>query len=128
MALKKQLYRVWLTGDDVDGDGRQVEVTHGDMLRGELEAKKHGLSANPGDNPMHAATLWVWASLVRTGDTSEKFRDFCNAQLLGFNEDKEAPDAESDPTRPTAPTSSVSSSPAPTPAQAIGSTPTSPTS
>lgn len=84
--LHRRSYWVWMneTIPDEDGavritDAISVEVTYADQLRGELEIAKQGL--NMGTAPMHAATIWVWAAMVRTGRYSDKFVMFKQRDL-----------------------------------------------
>lgn len=85
MNPHRRQYRVWM----IDHDATTLEhpsapplktvelvtVTYADQLRGELEGRKLGLGSMA-DAPMHYATVWVWAALVRTGRYTGKFGDF----------------------------------------------------
>lgn len=62
MAVKRSRYRV----DLEDGSTLEVEVRHGDRLRGELEANRWNLP-NAGDAPLNATTIWIWCAAVREG-------------------------------------------------------------
>lgn len=81
MPLKFPRYTVALAplgdADDPTTDPVVVECTviNGDQLRAELEGPRHGLQKMQ-DAPLHYTTLWVWASLVRTGDYTGGFREF----------------------------------------------------
>jgi hypothetical protein len=53
----------------------EVTIMHGDQLRAELEAPKHGLNDMQAA-PMHFTTLWIWAALLRTHVITDDFRTF----------------------------------------------------
>lgn len=79
-----------------------VEVTYADQLRGELEMGKQGI--NMGSAPMHAATVWVWCAMVRTGRYSDAFPAFKNrdlAELEPISRPDEAKQLEAGPVDPT---------------------------
>jgi hypothetical protein len=110
--LTRPTYHVWMLpehGQDSDTEltddqlAEQLEyqyvvVNHADQLRAELEAKRQGLG-KPQDTPMHLTSLWLWASLVRTGRYDGKFAEFKTA-CIAYDPDKEPDpaDAEPDPT------------------------------
>lgn len=77
MPLQRYRYRVEIADPThPDGTTIDVEVTHADLLRAELEANKHGLPVDPRKIPMQTTTLWVWASLVRTRVIDVDYRTF----------------------------------------------------
>lgn len=107
--LTRPAYHVWMdprtdiTPDSPELDDSELEyqyvvVNHGDQLRAELEAKRHGLG-KPQDTPMHLTSLWLWAALVRTHRYDGKFAEFKLA-CVSYDPDKEADpaDVEPDPT------------------------------
>lgn len=126
MGLKRIQYDVAIEKGGQIFEHR-IEVRHGDLLRGELEAAKQGLpSVNVA--PMNNTSVWVWCALVREGLVDVDYREFKSAQLVALaavkdaNGDKVATDV--DPTQP-APSGSPSPSPSPTAAApTTGSTPT----
>lgn len=62
--------------DDPDVSVVRVEVTHGDLLRAELEADKQKLPVDPRRAPQQTTTLWLWASLVRSKVIDVDYRTF----------------------------------------------------
>lgn len=87
MPLVRPKYRVYLNPTeehpDPPVDGQEVEVTHGDQLRGELEAGKQGLPAIK-DAPMNHTTVWLWCAMVRLGLYRGDFRQFKLTDLAGL--------------------------------------------
>lgn len=72
-----------------------VEITPGDQLRTEFEAKKHGLG-RMSDAPLNHTVVWIWCALVRDGHYAEDFQTFRNRDLYAFagvddQEDTEVP-------------------------------------
>lgn len=132
MPLKRQRFTVYLNspvdeGSYVDHDPLNVshieldtEVIFADQLRGELEARKHGISL---DLQLHSTTVMIWCALVREGKYEKDFQTFKTGDLLDFQK-HEATDV--DPTQPGAPTGSPSSSPTTSPPSPTpgGTTPT----
>lgn len=98
MALKRYRFAVYLAGDDVDGDGQAVEVTHSDLMRAELEGPRHGFTGQ-GDQPINYATLWIWCAMSRTHETDMKFRDWSRDVLIGFDRiaEEDVPPTTPDP-------------------------------
>jgi hypothetical protein len=107
--LTRPTYHVWLlpfgvTDADLNDndpedlaelDYQYVVVNHADQLRAELEAKRQGLG-KPQDTPMHLTSLWLWASLVRTGRYAGKFAEFKTA-CIAYDPDKEPDPADTEP-------------------------------
>jgi hypothetical protein len=89
MPLQRFKYRVLLDGTDEPLD---VEVTHGDLLRAELEADRQNLPVDPRKAPQQTTTLWVWAALVRTKVIDLPYRTFRDGDadtppaLVGFEQ------------------------------------------
>ena len=85
MPLIRPRYRVYLNPTDEHPEGREleVEVTHGDQLRGELEAGKQGLPPIK-DAPMNHTTVWAWCALTRLGEYRAEFRQFKLVDLAGL--------------------------------------------
>lgn len=87
MALTRSKYLVYLNpteeNPDPPEDGVEVEVTHGDRLRGELEAGKQGLPA-VNVAPMNHSTVWLWCAMVRLGLYRADFRQFKLVDLAGL--------------------------------------------
>lgn len=85
MPLKRSNYEVWLNIEGrelVNGlePDHVVTVTHGDMLRAELEANKLRLPGHS-EAPINAATLWVWAAMARLGLTQSDYRTWKRDEL-----------------------------------------------
>lgn len=86
-----------------DGTVHRVEILHGDQLRAELEAPRHGIAVDPRVQPNHTTTLWVWAALVRTGVVTVGFQDFKqDLVVLGKAEAADAPVGPTSQDQPTA--------------------------
>jgi len=66
----------------------EIEVTHGDQLRGELEAGKHGLPSMK-DAPLNHTTVWVWCALTRLGKYRAPYALFSTRDLHGFDNVKD---------------------------------------
>jgi hypothetical protein len=75
MPLERFRYRVSLR-EGGQLEELEVEVTHGDLLRAELEADKQHLPVDPRRAPQQTTTLWVWAALVRTKRLDVDYRTF----------------------------------------------------
>lgn len=99
MTVRKPTFRAQLA----DGSEHVVEVIHGDQLRAELEAPKHGIPVDPAQAPLHTTTLWLWASLTRTKVVSSSFQAF-RTELVGVNRVQDDDPAEpAEPVDPTMP-------------------------
>jgi hypothetical protein len=93
-VLKRPAYHVWVapTGTDPDTatedelDYHHVVVHHADQLRAELEASKLKLDARK--FPMHLSSLWLWASMVRTGAFDATYAEFKRA-MVAYDPDKD---------------------------------------
>lgn len=90
MPLTRQRYRVYLNPtaeDPADAAAghveHEVEITHGDHLRGELEAAKQGLPSVK-DAPMNHTTVWIWCAMVRLGLYAGPFLPFKLQDLAGI--------------------------------------------
>lgn len=109
--LSRPAYHVWLAPEGAELDPNATDddladiaqyhyviVNHADQLRAELEGKRHGI-VKAQDSPMHLTSLWLWASLVRTGKYDGKFAEFKDA-CVAYDPDKEpdAADVAPDPT------------------------------
>lgn len=92
MQLPK--FRVLLQEGD-DQVEHEVTILHGDQLRAELEAPRHGLT-DMGAAPMHFTTLWCWAALARTHVITDDFRAF-KPKMLALEAVDD--DTEVDPTQ-----------------------------
>ena len=97
--LHRPAFDVWLLPEGIADDQAEdqavhhrVIVNHADQLRAELQAKQEGLS-KPQDAPMHLTSLWLWASMVRTGAYTDKFRAF-KTECIAYDK---ADTAEDDP-------------------------------
>lgn len=94
--LKRPAFHVWLAPAGVDPDTatedeldyHHVVVHHADQLRAELEASKLKLDARK--FPMHLSSMWLWASLVRTGVFGDNYAAFKSA-MVSYDADKERP-------------------------------------
>jgi hypothetical protein len=75
-----------------DGTEHTVVVLTVDQLRAELEAGQLGLPLAFDAAPTHHTALWLWAALVRTGVTDEKFKTFQNHLRMVRRLDVEDPD------------------------------------
>lgn len=87
MPLQRPKYRVYLNppadAESAEPIEHEVEITHGDNLRGELEANKHGLPSVK-DAPMNHTTVWLWCALVRLGLYAHDYRQFKLQDLAGI--------------------------------------------
>ena len=66
-------YHVWVAPEP-DADPAYVGVVtvrNVDQLTAETQSKALGIRIK--EQPFHLTNLWLWAALVRTGQTSEKF-------------------------------------------------------
>jgi hypothetical protein len=116
--MNRPAYHVWMNpAPDEHGDTHAapeyvgvVTVTHGDQLRAELEGPKQGLPSMK-DAPMHYATIWVWAAMVRAGTYAAKFGQFKAADLAELQpvKDDQEDDDDADPTEALSPASSTGS-------------------
>lgn len=105
--LTRPTYHVWIAPEGVDPDTaaddqleyHHVVINHSDQLRAELEARRLQLGS-PKDSPMHLTSLWLWASLVRTGGYADKFQAFKTA-CVAYDPDRVEED-NADPVVPTA--------------------------
>lgn len=97
--------------DDPDADPTFVAtltITNADQLLAEKQAKGLAIQVPRRDDrgqvhgdSFHFTALWVWASAVRTGRTTDKFKAFTEAfQWEGVDEPKadDPGEAEPDPT------------------------------
>lgn len=75
MTLSAPRFNVLLEDADGNTTEHETRILHGDQLRAELEAPKHGLT-DMSAAPMHFTTLWIWAALTRTHVIDEDFRTF----------------------------------------------------
>lgn len=95
--LKPERFHVYLSDPDGDPEAEPeahtVTVIWADQLRGELEGAKRGISSK---RPMHLATLWVWAALVRTGATTDRYDTFVPRVLAIVDDKGEASTADDD--------------------------------
>ena len=83
MTIRRKVYDVHLNPptydpavDPFDTTGittHRVVVTHGDQLRGELEAGKRGLTLDAGQN---VTSLILWLALKRTGVYTGRYEQF----------------------------------------------------
>lgn len=106
-VIKRQTYLVALN----DGTEHRLTIKHGDRMRAELEAPRHGLTIGP-ETAQHTAALVVWAALVREGLYARSFQEF-KADDLDDLEPVAAPDPTQPPTATaSASTASASASPA----------------
>lgn len=62
--------------DALDLEAHRVTVLWADQLRAEAEGGRRGITAKSGNAIL--ATLWVWAAMVRTGRTRDKWDVFRN--------------------------------------------------
>lgn len=76
--LARTTYRLEL--EEPESDPRVIEVTPilRDVLRGELEAPKHGLK-DPSVHSVHFVLLHCWSAAVADGSWSGGFREFKEA-------------------------------------------------
>lgn len=95
MPLQRYRYTVALEDHT---DPLEVEVTHGDLLRAELEAGRQGIPVDPRKAPQQTTTLWVWAALVRTKVVDLDYRTFRDGDpakdippaLIGFEQARDS--------------------------------------
>jgi hypothetical protein len=106
MPLVLPRFTVLVANGDQEPVEHTVTIRHGDQLRAELEAPRHGLPSME-HAPMHATTLWVWCALVREGLYAGKARDFINGDCLGLEAARDdeggfpgTPETPADPTQP----------------------------
>lgn len=106
MTIKRHIFDVEVAPPNADGkpdwDAEPLEfpglrVIQADMLRGELEGSKHGISAAD-KAPMAGQALWIWAALQRTGGVVCKFSEF-RARVITIQARK-GEDEDVDPTPP----------------------------
>lgn len=117
MTLKRHIFDVYVAPLDADLEHPDfdaepleflaVNVIQGDMVRAELEGSKQGLPAAD-KAAMTATTLWVWATLNRTGDLDCKWSEF-RGRCVAVQAVKGG-ERDVDPTQPAAPSGSPSSS------------------
>lgn len=69
-------------------DGHRVTVLWADQLRAEAEGAKHGIT---GKSHAGLATVWVWAAMVRTGRTTDRFQTF-RARVVDVGDGDKQPD------------------------------------
>lgn len=72
-TLTRPRYHVWLA-EDPEADPTYVGVVtvrNVDQLTAETQAK--GLGIRIKEQPFHLTNLWLWAALVRTGQTTARF-------------------------------------------------------
>jgi hypothetical protein len=96
--LTPERFHVYLSdpeAPEADPEGHTITVVWADQLRGELEGSKRRITSKM---PMHLATVWVWAAMVRLGLTSDRYEAF-QARVVAINDAKtgEAPAADEDP-------------------------------
>lgn len=107
MPITRSRYLVALNATETtEAAEHEVTVTHGDRMRAELEARKHGLPRLD-EAPLNHTALWVWCGMVRAGQYAGDFRDFKLRDLDDLEPIRDAegePEVEPvDPTRPAAP-------------------------
>lgn len=126
MAPKRPVYDVSVLvngeGDPVD---HRIEITPGDQLRAEYEAKKNMLGPMS-DAPMNHTTVWWWCALTRLGLYSDDYQTFRNRDLYAMGGEVD-PDPTPDPTGLSGSSEPDSSSPLTSPEPPTGSTPASTT-
>lgn len=106
--LPRTTYRLELDGRD---DNPVVTPILADILKGELEGPRHGIT-DPKTQSVHTTVLWLWSACLRTGEFAGKFPEF-KAALLNFEVIK-ATDQEVQAVPPTSPAEPLSHSPADT--------------
>lgn len=103
--LPRNTYRLELEGRD---DIPEVTPILADILRGELEGPRHGIT-DPQKHSVHTTVLWCWSAALRAGVFEGDFPTF-KAALVNFDIVK-ATEAEVQGVPPTSPAVSPSSSP-----------------
>jgi hypothetical protein len=85
----------------VDGQPveHRVEITAGDQLRAEFEAKKAGLGPM-GDAPLNHTAVWIWCALTREELYGEPFQQFRSTDLYAFENVPDDEEAAADPSMP----------------------------
>jgi hypothetical protein len=106
--LARTTYRLELEGRD---DTPEVTPILADILRGELEGPKHGIT-DPQRYSIHTTVLWLWSACLRDKLFDGGFQEF-KAALLNFEPVKPA-GVEVQGVPPTSPAEPLSSSPATT--------------
>lgn len=108
--LKPERFHVYLSdpeAPEAEPEGHTITVVWADQLRGELEGSKRRITSKM---PMHLATVWVWAAMVRLKLTEDRYEVF-QSRVVAINDavTGEAPaveadqlDPELDPTPPPA--------------------------
>ncbi len=99
-TLERPSYHVWMASEP-GGDPVYhgvVTILNADQLTAETQAK--GLGIKPQEQPFHLTNLWIWAAMVRTNATTERFRPF--TQLVEYRpvKDDDTEEVELDPTLP----------------------------
>lgn len=99
--LERPSYHVWLTpADDLEAEPAYhgvVTVLNVDQLTAETQAKGLGIKR---DQPFHLTNLWIWAAMVRTEATQDKFGPFTRRMEYRpvKDDDDQAEEAVADPT------------------------------
>lgn len=106
--LNRTTYRLELEGRD---DNPEVTPILADILRGELEGPRHGIT-DPQKFSIHTTVLWLWSACLRDKLFEGGFQEFKTA-LLNF-EPVRSNDLEVCGVPPTLPTEPPSDSPATT--------------
>lgn len=107
--LTRNRFHLFANTDDPDAEPTYVAtlaITNADQLLAEKQAKGLGIQVPKKDDrgmthgdSFQFSALWVWAAAVRTGRTTDKFKDFTDAfQWEGVEEDDDQGEAEADPT------------------------------
>lgn len=102
-SIKRPAFFVLMAPADADPDtvtDDECETVHvvvnsQDQLRAELEARQIGLSSVK-DTPFHLTVLWLWAAMVRTKRTDDKWATF-KRRCLHYEADKQRPAPHTEP-------------------------------
>lgn len=90
MKLTRPSYEVWIQPvTDLETPDHVVQVTTGDQMRAELEARRLQLPPSQ-EAPMNATALWIWAAMAREGLTQVKAGPFLASELGEFQPVKDA--------------------------------------
>lgn len=89
-----------LDAEALELDAHRVTVLWADQVKAEAAGASYGITHKARTG---LATLWVWAAMVRTGRTSDKFPVF-QARVVDIGDGDDQADPEADPEGAAGPT------------------------